>query len=262
MKIYFTEVKIMNNTRSERALRARNADYSRGGYTNRNQDNNNENVYKKAIFMLQIMICIGLFTGALLIRAVDTSFANDIKQKITKALSENIPISELYNKAVEKIGNSEDEIGEEETKKKIGDTNRKISTNTGGINTDWLNPVDGIITSDFGDRSNPISEDEELHNGVDIAVEEGTAIVAVADGVVVKVDNINTYGNYIKYKVDNDYIVLYAHCSQILVKEGDLVKQGQILAEAGSTGMSTGPHVHYSIWYKGELLNPKLFLKR
>lgn len=109
----------MNNTRSERALRARNADYSRGGYTNRNQDNNNENVYKKAIFMLQIMICIGLFTGALLIRAVDTSFANDIKQKITKALSENIPISELYNKAVEKIGNSEDEIGEEETKKKL-----------------------------------------------------------------------------------------------------------------------------------------------
>lgn len=79
---------------------------------------------------------------------------------------------------------------------------------------------------------------------------------------MIKVADINTYGKYIKYKVDNDYTVLYAHCSEILIKEGDLVKQGQILAKSGNTGMSTGPHLHYSIWHKGELLNPKLFLKR
>lgn len=118
----------MNSTRSERALRAKSVNYSRGGYTNRNQDNNNENVYKKAIFMLQIMICLGLFTGALLIRAVDTTFTNDVKEKITKALSENIPISELYNKAVEKIENNKSELDEEIKKKSEIPTEKLVPT--------------------------------------------------------------------------------------------------------------------------------------
>lgn len=116
----------MNSTRSERALRAKNVNYSRGGYTNRNQNNNDENIYKKAIFMLQIMICLGLFTGALLIRAVDTTFTNDVKEKITQALSENLPISELYNKAIEKIENNKSEVNEEETKKKSETPTEKL----------------------------------------------------------------------------------------------------------------------------------------
>lgn len=85
--------------------------------------------------------------------------------------------------------------------------------------------------------------------------------MAVADGNIIEVGNTDSYGNYIKYKIDDAYTIMYAHCNQIFAKKGDVVKQGQILASAGSTGISTGSHVHYSIWYNDNLIDPEPFLK-
>lgn len=85
--------------------------------------------------------------------------------------------------------------------------------------------------------------------------------MAIADGNIIEVGNTDSYGNYIKYKIDDNYIIMYAHCNQIFAKKGDAVKQGQILASAGSTGISTGSHVHYSMWYNDSLINPEPFFK-
>ena len=124
----------------------------------------------------------------------------------------------------------------------------------------WLSPVEGVITSACGNRINPILGKRENHNGLDIAVAEGTDIVAVKSGRVTEVRTSATYGKLLKYETEDGYTVMYAHLSKVLVKPGESVKQGQVVAKSGNTGLSTGPHLHYSLWKGDELLDPMDFL--
>ena len=119
--------------------------------------------------------------------------------------------------------------------------------------------MEGIITSGWGERDNPITGRQEEHNGLDIAVSEGTAVLAAKSGVVTEVRDSATYGKMMKYETKDGYTILYAHLSAVLVKEGEEIRQGQVVAKSGNTGLSTGPHLHYSIWKNGELLNPMQF---
>ncbi len=81
-------------------------------------------------------------------------------------------------------------------------------------------------------------------------------MAAVKSGIVTEVRNSATYGKLIRYETTDGYEVLYAHLSEPLVKTGEKIKQGQIIARSGNTGLSTGPHLHYSVWKDGELLDP------
>lgn len=121
---------------------------------------------------------------------------------------------------------------------------------------DWINPVEGVITSACGTRENPILHKEELHDGLDIAVAEGTAVLAVKSGTVTEVRTSATYGRLLKFQTTDGYEVIYAHLSEVLVKKGEKVKQGQVVAKSGNTGLSTGPHLHYGIYRDGKLLDP------
>ena len=125
---------------------------------------------------------------------------------------------------------------------------------------EWIAPVDGVITSACGERENPVLHKPEHHNGLDIAVAEGTAVVAVKSGRVTEVRTSATYGKLLKYETTDGYTVMYAHLSQVLVEEGEKVKQGQVVARSGNTGLSTGPHLHYSLWKDEELLDPMAYL--
>ena len=125
---------------------------------------------------------------------------------------------------------------------------------------EWMPPVDGVITSYCGERENPILHKQEIHDGVDIAVAEGTEVRAVKSGTVTEVRTSDTYGNLMKYETEDGYEVMYAHLSKVMVKEGEKIKQGQIVAKSGNTGLSTGPHLHYGIYQKGELVDPLPFL--
>lgn len=125
---------------------------------------------------------------------------------------------------------------------------------------EWLAPVKGVITSACGERVNPILGKQEIHNGLDIAVEEGTDVVAVKSGTVTEVRTSATYGKVLKYETEDGYEVMYAHLSQVLVKKGDEIRQGQVVAKSGNTGLSTGPHLHYSLWRNGELIDPMDFV--
>lgn len=125
---------------------------------------------------------------------------------------------------------------------------------------DWINPATGIITSSCGTRINPVLDRQELHNGIDIAVSMGTEVVAVRSGVVSEVRRSPTFGLLVKYKTEDEFEIMYAHLSEVLVKIGDEVTQGQAIAKSGNSGLSTGPHLHYSVWKEGELIDPIQFV--
>ena len=116
--------------------------------------------------------------------------------------------------------------------------------------------MQGIITSSCGIRENPILQKEEVHDGLDIAVAEGTAVLAVKSGTVTEVRTSATYGKLMRYETEDGYEIFYAHLSEVLVKPGEQVKQGQVVAKSGNTGLSTGPHLHYGVYRNGEMLDP------
>ena len=126
---------------------------------------------------------------------------------------------------------------------------------------DWLAPVTaGVVTSDCGKRENPLLHKQELHDGLDIAVPQGTEVVAVKSGRVTEVRISATYGKLLRFETTDGYTILYAHLSEILVGQGEKIKQGQVVAKSGNTGLSTGPHLHYGIYREGKLLNPMEYL--
>lgn len=114
----------------------------------------------------------------------------------------------------------------------------------------FLNPSQGILTSSFGERWG------RLHNGIDIGADYDADILAADDGIVTYAASMSGYGNYIVIDHKNGFETAYAHCASLLVSEGDLVKKGQLIARVGSTGNSTGPHLHFEVKMNGEFQNP------
>lgn len=114
-----------------------------------------------------------------------------------------------------------------------------------------LLPVNGTITSGVGIRVDPIDGQLRQHNGIDIAVPEGTPVHSVAAGVVVYAGLRSGYGWAVLVEHDNGMITLYGHNSKLMVTQGETVKKGETIALAGSTGRSTGPHVHFEAWQSG-----------
>lgn len=115
--------------------------------------------------------------------------------------------------------------------------------------------------SSFGWRIDPITGQNAMHEGIDFLVDTGTPVHAAAAGLVVVAQFHPQYGYVIDIDHGNDFITRYAHNSKLLVKAGDLVQRGEVISESGSTGRSTGPHVHFEVRYKGVAQNPNRFLK-
>ncbi|WP_229807850.1 M23 family metallopeptidase [Asticcacaulis endophyticus] len=119
-------------------------------------------------------------------------------------------------------------------------------------------PVDGARTSSgFGVRRHPVLGFMKMHTGVDFAAGSGTPIVAAGDGVVQDAKWWGGYGRWVRVRHTGDWQTGYAHMSRIAVQPGQRVKQGQIIGYVGSTGRSTGPHLHFEVWYKNRPINPK-----
>lgn len=127
-------------------------------------------------------------------------------------------------------------------------------------NFSFIKPINGVVSSEFGQRdvANPIVS--KNHTGIDIAANTGTVIKASMEGTVSVSSTVGDYGYHIKI-VNNDVTTLYAHCSKLYVKQGDVVIQGQEIAEVGSTGKSTGPHLHFEIMRGSTYINPRSILE-
>ncbi len=127
--------------------------------------------------------------------------------------------------------------------------------------TPSIYPVSGKITSKFGYRKSPFSRRQEFHDGLDIGAPYGTTVVATADGMVTFVGYRSGYGRTVTISHGYGFETSYCHNSSTLVKVGQQVKKGQAIAKVGSSGRSTGPHLHYMVKHNGELKNPADFLK-
>ena len=120
--------------------------------------------------------------------------------------------------------------------------------------------ANSYITSGFGGRADPFGGGGQNHKGIDFKARVGDPVLSVADGVVSFAGVKGGYGNVIDVDHGNGYITRYAHNSRLSVRAGDLVRVGQEVAKAGSTGRSTGAHVHFEVWENGRVVNPRKFL--
>jgi len=120
----------------------------------------------------------------------------------------------------------------------------------------------GFYSSNFGWRIDPFTGANAMHEGVDFVADKGTPIYASAGGVVDYAGLDASYGNMVEIDHGNDIVTRYAHASKVLVKVGQVVRRGQEIAEVGSTGRSTGNHLHFEVRYKGIAQNPVRFLQK
>jgi murein DD-endopeptidase MepM/ murein hydrolase activator NlpD len=122
-------------------------------------------------------------------------------------------------------------------------------------------PVNGYISSFFGGRPDPFSGHSARHTGIDIAAPKGTPVTAVAEGMVTFAGQRNGYGDVIEIDHGNGYMTRYAHNSKLVATVGQRVHVGDVIAQAGSTGRSTGSHVHFEVWYHDRVVNPLAFVR-
>lgn len=126
----------------------------------------------------------------------------------------------------------------------------------------WPLPVSGRITSTFGYRKAPTAGASSYHKGVDIAVNTGTNVLACKEGKVVTAAYSSSAGNYVAIYHGGGIYSYYMHCSQLKTSVGKHVEKGQVIARSGSTGISTGPHLHFAMYKAGNYVNPMYYVKQ
>jgi murein DD-endopeptidase MepM/ murein hydrolase activator NlpD len=141
-----------------------------------------------------------------------------------------------------------------------------------GARLDWVNlqeingdlfiwPITGHITSPYGYRNSPFTGVRQFHSGIDIGAISGTPIRSAMSGRVIVAGWSDTYGNYVVVSHHSGYRTLYGHMSLIRVKSGEYVSTGQRLGDVGSTGLSTAPHLHFTVYKNGVTVNPRTLMK-
>ena len=118
----------------------------------------------------------------------------------------------------------------------------------------------GVVTSAYGYRVHPITGNYTFHNGVDLAVSQGTPIYASRSGYVTTAEYNYAWGYYVTINHMDGFSTLYAHMTHFIVSPGQYVEQGQTIGYVGSTGYSTGPHLHFTIYYNGSTVNPMEYI--
>ncbi len=179
--------------------------------------------------------------------------------KISRAETEND--IQKYEVALESLEKREDEL-----QKRSQEINKQIEKlmsagkYTGGV-MKWPVPSSTTITSEYGKRFHPILKKYKVHTGIDIGAKNGASIIAAANGTVIKAEWDTAYGNMLVIDHGGKIATLYGHCSKLLVSVGDKVETGQTIAKVGSTGWSTGPHLHFEVIKDGSSTNPTSYLK-
>ena len=170
-------------------------------------------------------------------------------ENIGGAQENNEQTNEEQKQVTEEKKEENKELSEQEQmEKEAKEIKEKIS---------FIAPIKGRISSTFGWRNPTTASVPKYHTGVDIAANEGTIIKSATDGKVIMASSAGDYGNHYQIQID-DVIIVYAHCKKLYLKEGDTVRQGQNIAEVGSTGNSTGPHLHFEIRRNGKKIDPQL----
>ena len=185
----------------------------------------------------------------------------------TSEYAKSIEAQENQIKSIEaEIKRKEEEARKkaEEEKKKAAAANKAAQTyktvSLGDISFTWPCPASGRITSGFGSRKSPTKGASSNHQGIDISAPTGTSIVAAAAGEVVIATYSSSAGNYVMISHGGGVYTVYMHASSLLVSQGQSVKKGQTIAKVGSTGYSTGSHLHFGVRVNGSYVNPTKYV--
>jgi murein DD-endopeptidase MepM/ murein hydrolase activator NlpD len=192
--------------------------------------------------LLQTFVTLIIVAMLLLINKVDTVLTNNISKSVKEVVSWNISL----NTAVDTFKN---------IKTIIPDTKKTLGIEEDNTDITFIMPVEGVITSPFGERTHPVFNTVKLHTGIDIDAEIGTPIKSATKGTVKEVGEDEYNGKFVRVTAGK-YDIVYAHCFKTLVKQGQKVSQGDILAEVGDTGITSGPHLHFEIQEDGQSVNP------
>ena len=244
------------------------------------------NLFKKMI--LQILICFVIYAIFYLIQNTNYIFSDNVIKKTKEFLTTDINFNNIYNSVVNYINNNKDYWNglwdNNETKnneqtsanneavnneENVGMGGEKDNSNSKDIEKSQMEidgeyikskyepiiPVSGTVTSRYGTRE-PTEIISANHKGIDIGANTGTPIYASIEGTVTLVSDEGDYGTHVKIE-NEDILTIYAHCSKILVKEGDKIKKGDKIALVGSTGNSTGPHLHFEVRRDNRTVNPE-----
>ena len=248
--------------------------------------------------LIQLMICICIYLVIYTIQNKQYIFSEDFINKVNEIISYDIDFKKLYedsknfimgifNKENENQNESQNETQENnevnvtentEINNGIGgaveenieetpqvEENQNLSQEEKDIlnvknTTSFIKPVEGTISSVYGYRETATGTVPKDHTGTDIAAITGTKIKSATDGQVVLASEEGDYGKHIKIQI-GEVSIIYAHCNSLYVKEGDMVTQGQEIAEVGSTGNSTGPHLHFEIRISERTVDPQKILE-
>lgn len=262
---------------------------------------NNENkkdirLLKKMI--IQIVISLLIYFVIYIIQNNNYIFSEDFLKKINEILSYDMNFVQMYenikqnveqgiNKLKEDnqgiienteninenaIGGAEENVIEDTSEIQSNEQNSDQNVNETQLSqeeqdianikatTTFIKPVEGTISSKFGQREPTTSTVPKNHTGVDIAANMGTKIIASTGGEVVLASEEGDYGKHLKIQI-GEVSIIYAHCNALYVQQGDIITQGQEIAEVGSTGNSTGPHLHFEIRISERIIDPEKILE-
>lgn len=237
--------------------------------------------------IIQILVCISIYMGIYAIYNNKYVFSEDFIKKANEILSYDTNFKELYDNAKNQFQAWFSNTNNEETNQEqqenteqngIGGASEEVGQENGLENvqvqlsqeeqdiqdvkntTTFIKPVEGTISSPYGRRDTATGTVPKDHTGTDIAAITGTKIKSATEGEVVLVSEEGDYGKHLKVQI-GEVSIIYAHCNNIYVKQGDKLVQGQEIAEVGSTGNSTGPHLHFEIRVHERTVNPQSILE-
>lgn len=235
-----------------------------------------ETVVKKknstnSVMIVQLVVCIFAVVSVFLIGRLSPQTFEFIRDEYNRIMSVDMDAKEIASSAKKVIeraeATDEGQTAEKSTERK--NVNTVKSAADGEVmavmslfksDEEITVPVHGEITSEYGNRTNPVSGEYLMHSGVDIAASQGTEIRAAYSGIVSEVGSNSVGGNYISLVHKDGSETLYCHCSKIIAEKGDVIRAGETIALVGSTGRSTGPHLHFEITVDGKTENPLLYL--
>ena len=179
-------------------------------------------------------------------------------EDIDLQIGETSEIEEIQKQNI--VGTTEVKNTEQEKSETIELSQMEQDANFIKENINIIKPINGTISSRYGPRNPTTITVPKNHTGIDLAATTGTKIISATDGTIVLNSSKGDYGKHLKIQ-NGDAIFIYAHCSKLYVNEGDIVQQGQEIAEVGATGNATGPHLHFEIRYQNRLIDPELILE-
>jgi len=187
---------------------------------------------------------------------------NTEKQKVAEKISRSSQAIRDYSNELKVLERQIDKLEAESARlaksiQALMEKNRKYA---GGAMA-WPSKTCTTISSGYGMRYHPILKKNKMHTGIDIPAQAGTDILAANDGKVIVASWQTGYGNTVIIDHGGGIATLYSHCSKILVKEGQTVKRGEVIAKVGSTGWSTGPHLHFEVIKDGKTVDPMTYFK-